>query len=69
MNERTGNPTTNHRNWVGMTELSYIPETEIVVLYFPAKIDHVAFTMDQIDSLASILRDYVKDYHKGRGIQ
>lgn len=52
-----------HRNWVGMIELSYIPENEIVRLSFPTKVDHVTLTMDQIDSLASILKGYVEEHH------
>ena len=51
-------------NWVGMIELSCDLENEIVRFSFPREMDYFHLTLDQADSLASILRKYVEKHHK-----
>ncbi len=52
-----------NRNWVGMLEISYIPEDDIVVFYIPTKVDMFRLTMDQTSSLSSILSHFVEKHH------
>ena len=53
-----------NRNWVGMIELSCDLENEIVRFSFPTEIDYLHLTLDQAESLSSILRTYVEKRHK-----